>query len=157
MTEDTSNPFSHIHKGLDHMNKPAADIEKMETMGWGYDPEKMNPEIDGKAGTPKGLAQEELETLTYLTEQERTDLALEKIIGTASHDLVALGYRASYARGSIGVKGRGRADVGKMIGGSTPHISVPTTMQKVRRIFTGRGGEKKEVQSEEEWGQPGRS
>lgn len=123
------------------MNRPAMDIEKMEGLGWGYDSEKMKPEVNGRA-EKKGMGLEELETLTFLTEQERTDLAIEKVIGTASHDLVALAYRSSYARGSIAVKGRGRASVEKMVGGSTPKISVPTTMQKVRRIFTGRGGQK---------------
>ena len=151
MTDDSSNPFSHIHKGLDHMNKPAADTDKMEGLGWGYDAEKMRPEVNGKA-KQEGLNLEELETLTYLSDTERINCAIEKVIGTASHDLVALSFRASVMRGSVGVKGRGRADVGKMIGGSTPHISVPTTMQKVRRIFTGGSkGKEEETQREEEW------
>lgn len=144
---DESNPFSHIHKGIDHMSKPANDISKMETLGWGLDAEKMNPQVDGK----EGLNQEELETLTYLTEADRVDLAIEKVFARASMDLPALAFAESYARGSIAVKGRGRTSIEKMVGGSTPKISVPTTMQKVRRVFSGRGEKKEQVGSEEEW------
>lgn len=133
------------------MNKPAADVEKMEGLGWGYDEDKLKPEVNGKA--EKALALEELETLTFLNEQDRVDFAIEKVIATSSHDLVALGFRSSAMRGTIAVKGRGRLSVEKMVGGSTPKISVPTTMQKVRRVFTGGKEKKEETQVEEEWGQ----
>ena|SRR5712691_5559149 len=143
-SKDSTNPFSHIHKGLDHMNKPSVDYAKMEDLGWGLEPERMRPDLNGKAR--ELLQQEQLETLTFLTESERLDLSIEKVIARATFDLPALAFDQAFARSSVAVKGRGRADVKAMVGGSTPKITVPTTMQKVRRIMTGRG----KVQSVEE-------
>ena len=143
--KDSTNPFSHIHKGLDHMNKPSMDYEKMEDLGWGLEPERMKPEVNGKAVK---LEQELLETLTYLTEAERLDLSIEKVIARAAFDLPALAFDSAFARSSVAVKGRGRADVRAMVGGSTPKISVPTTLQKMRRVFRGRGGKVQSVEEE---------
>src|SRR2546422_10846960 len=117
-TKDSTNPFSHIHKGLDHMNKPSMDYEKMEDLGWGLEPERMKPEVNGTGKAIK-LEQELLETLTYLTESERLDLSIEKVIARAAFDLPALAFDTAFARSSVAVKGRGRGDVRAMVGGAT--------------------------------------
>lgn len=150
MSEDKSSPFSHLHKGLDHLSKPANDLEHMDLLGWGYDKEKLEPKKAEQNSNP-GLDQEELMTLSFLSEQDRIDLAMENTIARAAFDLPALVFDANYAMGSIGIKGRGRESIHKIMAGTAPKISVPTTMQKVRRIFKGGGNKKEEVGTEEEW------
>jgi len=146
MADDQSQPWSHYHKALDQMNKPASDLSRIETLGWGYDPDKLDPKVNGKAGASPGqgvqpvaedLDQEMLETLTFLSPGERLDLSIEKVIGRAVLDLPALGFTEAFARSSIAVKGRGRASVEKMMSGTGQRISVPTTLQKIKRTLVG--------------------
>ena len=146
MSEDrASQPWGHIHLGLEHMNKPASDIEKMEGIGWGYDPDKAKTEVNGNGR--KALDQEELETLTYLNEGERLDCSLEKVLAGLSGDMVGLAYRADFMRSSVSVKGKGREGIIKILGTSTPKISVPTTLSKVREKLTG-GKKERELEWE---------
>ena len=149
MSEDNaSQPWSHLHVAISHLNKPASDIEKAEGLGFGYDSDKMKTEVNGSA--KKAMEQEELETLTFLNESERLDTSIEKVLATASGDIIGLAYRADFMRSSVAVKGRGRDSVKVIVAGQAPKISVPTTLGKVRRIISNRG---KEESREEEWSQ----
>ena len=145
-----SQPWGASHVGMKHLSKPASDIERMEGIGWGYDPDKTAPQVDGKA--TKALEQEELETLTYLSEGERETTSIEKVLATMAGDMVGLAYRTDFMRSSIGVKGKGRESIHKITAGNVPKVSVPTTMQKVRRVLTGRGGKKQGEEEETSYG-----
>ena len=91
-----------------------------------------------------------IQTLVILDETERFLLSVDNVLALAYQDKIALDYNEQYARTSVSVKGQGRTDAKEIIGSVKQSVSIPTTMQKVRRIFTGRGGKMKETDREVE-------
>ena len=92
-----------------------------------------------------------IQTLVILDETERFLLSVDNVLAAAYQDKIALDYNEQFARSSVAVKGQGRKDAKEVIGSIKQSISIPTTLQKVRRILTGRGGEDKKDEVQEEW------
>lgn len=132
MTDENS-PFGHIHKAIDSLNKPSEALPQSQNLGWVYDQRNISEEINKKYN----LANEMLSSLSVITKDERSLIAAEIVLAKAYGDLFGLEYVIEYMRTSLSIKGKGHDDTVKIVAGSTPKISVPTTMQKVRRILTG--------------------
>ncbi len=141
---DEGSPFGHIHKAIDSLNKPSDHLTQAENLGWVYDPRNLSEEINKKYK----IANEMLSTLAVISKEERSSIAAEIVLSKAYGDLFGLEYVIEYMRTSLSIKGKGHDDTVKIVAGSTPKISVPTTMQKVKRVLTGRNGEERKETTE---------
>lgn len=142
--KDEGTPWSPIHKGIDRISKPSDAIATPDKIGWVFDVGNITHLVKAK----NAMAQEMLESLSIISKEEKDVISTELTLATAYGDLFALDKVIHLLRLSLAVKGKTHDDILKLIGGSAQKISVPTTMQRVRRVLTGRGGKVEEEVTE---------
>lgn len=137
--------FHHISQAQQNAAKPSEHLRPTAIMGW------MSNLQDLEAGDPGGedenvLTDEMLQSLSIVDKRERDLIAIEMAIGRAANDYVSASLIEHRLRLSPSIKGQGRKDLKEIMGGVKQSISMPTSLQKMRRVLTGRGG--KEIEEE---------
>ena len=145
MTDDRSSPFNHINEALKHLAEPSKIHPTGQSMGWIYDWEMLDPKVQSDV-----IEIDRLLTQTDLKQAEVEPIAAEIMIATAYNSHTSLSFVIRKLQARISVKRQGRKDTKELVAGTTPKISIPTTMQKVRKVLTGRG-HKGDEKVEEEW------
>ena len=142
MTDDRSSPFNHINEALGHLAQPNTIHQTGSRMGWIYEWQMLDPQVQSDI-----IEIDKLLTQTDLSKNEVEPIAAELMIATAYNSHTSLSFVIRKLQARISVKRQGRKDTKELVAGTTPKISIPTTMQKVRRVLTGKG---KEKETEEE-------
>jgi hypothetical protein len=134
--------FAHIRRAHEDAAKPSEHPKATATMGW------MANLNDLEAGDDKNILYDEmLQSLSIISQKEKQLIAVEMTIGRAINDNVSASLIENLLRLSPSVKGQGRKDLKEIMGGVKQNISMPTSLQKMRRTLTGRGGKTEEVET----------
>lgn len=134
--------FGHIKTAQNLASHPSDHFESTAQMGW------LANLSDQKAGGDKNFFQDEvLQSLSIINPRLYDALRVEMVVGRACNDYVSSALVEATLRLSPSVKGQGRKDLKEIMGGVKQNISMPTALQKTRRILTGRGG--KEIETEQ--------
>ena len=138
--------FGHIRRAHEDAAQPSLHPRATATMGWMANLSDLEA---GEAGEKDEnvISDEMLQSLSIIKERERDLVAVEMTIGRAVNDLVSASLIENRLRLSPSVKGQGRKDLKEIMGGVKQNISMPTALQKTRRILTGRGGKVEEAET----------
>jgi hypothetical protein len=137
--------FGHIKKTHEDLSKPAKRLKVSNNLAWAYKADNFNPDVNHKDA--EEFDQVANDTLAILDKEDRFLLSVDNTLATAFGDVFALNFNEHLAHTSIAIKGQGRKDAKEVTGGVKQSISMPTSLQKMRRVLTGRGGK---VEEEEE-------
>lgn len=154
---DATDIFGHVKDAHKDLARPADHMSTTDRLAWAFDPDVLNPEVDGHKAGPgsqpgqaaaEGIGAEQLESLTVLDQEERFLLSVDNTLAIAYNDVMAADFNQHFARSSIAVKARGRDDALKLQQATNQKISVPTTLQKIRKRFV--GGKEQKPEEEED-------